>query len=86
MQAHGKELLLHQKTKAERYTAVAAASIIARDRLNDWFDYQERIFKMEIPKGASSKVEEAARFIKEKFGEEKLKELVKFHFKTSGKL
>lgn len=86
LQAKGKELLLHQRTKAERFTAVAAASIIARDKLNDWFTMQSKIYSMDIPKGASLKVEEAAKLIKGKLGEEKLKELVKFHFKTTGKL
>ena len=41
LQEKGKNITLHQVTKAERYTAVAAASILARDRFNSWFRHEK---------------------------------------------
>lgn len=81
-----KNVELYQFTKAEKYTAVAAASIIARDKLNRWFEIQCKKLEMEIPKGASSKVEETAKKIKKHYGEEELKNYIKFHFKTTKRI
>jgi len=86
LQTKGKKILLHQITKAERYTAVAAASILARERFCEWFDFQKRILNIDLPKGASSKVEASASGIIDKFGIDKLNELVKVHFKTTKKI
>ncbi len=86
LQEKGKKIVLHQYTKAERYTAVAAASILARERFNRWFDEQESLLKIKLPKGASRQVEEAAEKVIKKLGAEKLKELAKIHFKTTGKI
>jgi ribonuclease HIII len=83
LQEKGKKLELYQFHKAEKYTAVAAASILARDRFNDWFKKKEEEFKIKIPKGASGQVTEAAKEIKEKYGLEFLRQLSKTHFKTS---
>ena len=77
---------LHQYTKAERFTAVAAASILARNRFCEWFEVQKKELGFELPKGASPIVEETALKIKEKYGFEKLNELVKLHFKTTLKI
>ncbi len=86
LQEKGKKLELYQFHKAEKYTAVAAASILARDRFNDWFEKKKEELKIELPKGASEKVAETARQIKEKYGEEFLQQLTKTHFKTSRQL
>lgn len=86
LQEKGKSIILHQITKAERYTAVAAASILARDKFNDWFEKKSRELKFQIPKGASKQVEEAAKRIKSLYGEELLQKIVKLHFKTSKKI
>lgn len=86
LQDKGINIELYQFTKAEKYTAVAAASIIARDKLNRWFEIQTKKLEMEIPKGASSRVEEAAKKIKMQYGEEELKNYIKFHFKTTKKI
>ena len=86
LQSEGKNILLHQFTKAERYTAVAAASILARDKFCNWFEIQKNNYGFDIPKGASPKVESKARSIKEKYGSGKLNELVKLHFKTTLKI
>ncbi len=86
LQKESKNILLHQLTKAERFTAVAAASILAREKFCDWFDVQKIKYGFELPKGASSIVENTASSIKEKYGLEKLNELVKLHFKTTLKI
>jgi len=86
LQTKGKKINLHQFTKAEKYTAVAAASILAREKFCEWFDLQKKVLGIELPKGASLKVEKAASEIKNKYGLEKLSELAKVHFKTTKKI
>ena len=41
---------------------------------------------IQLPKGASQKVEEKAKYIKKQLGNEVLGKLVKLHFKTTKKL
>ncbi len=86
LQERGKKILLHQFTKAERYTAVAAASILARQKFVEWFNIQKNILNFNLPKGASNQVVDAAILLKEKFGEEKLNDVAKLHFKTTLKI
>ncbi len=86
LQEKGKMITLHQFTKAERYTAVAAASILARSKLNEWFEIQNKKFGFIFPKGASSKVEETAVKIKQQYDDRVLGSLVKLHFKTTKKI
>lgn len=68
--------------KAERFTGVAAASIIARQRLLNWFEKKSNELKINLPLGASDKVNNVASHIKNKFGNEVLSELIKLHFKN----
>ena len=86
LQQKGRTVNLTQVTKAERFIAVAAASILARDAMVKWFITQNKKYKQKIPKGSSSEVENAAKNILEKYGEEELNRLVKLHFKTSNKI
>ncbi len=79
-------ILLHQFTRAERYTAVAAASILAREKFCNWFEESKKLLNIDLPKGASEQVEKTSFNIKLKFGEDKLSELVKLHFKTTNKI
>lgn len=74
------ELILTEK--AERFTGVAAASIIARSRVISWFRNKSAELKIELPLGASEKVNDVASHIKNKFGNEVLTELIKLHFKN----
>lgn len=69
-------------TKAERYTAVAAASILARAEMNEWFENQPIL----LPKGASNNVEAEAKKLKKKYGVEFFKKTAKLHFKTINKI
>jgi len=86
LQEKGKEIKLHQVTKAEKFTAVAAASILARDSFIKWFYRVNKQMNIQLPKGASQKVEEKAKYIKKQLGNEVLGKLVKLHFKTTKKL
>ena len=86
LQHKGSLINLRQVTKAEKFIAVAAASILARDVVIGWFHVQSNKYKIEIIKGSSAEVEKKAMMIKNKFGEEVLTKLVKLHFKTSKKI
>jgi ribonuclease HIII len=83
LQEKGREIVLHQVTKAEQYSAVAAASILARDAFNNWFYNIKKKMDFNLPKGASNNVEKTARDIKQKHGDDALVKLVKLHFKTT---
>jgi ribonuclease HIII len=86
LQENGKKINLMQFTKAEKYTAVAAASILARNRFNEWFDEKSEKNNLILPKGASKIVDDTLRGIKEKYGVEILNEIAKVHFKTTNKI
>ena len=74
-----------QTPKAERYIGVAAASVLARNAMNNWFDKKEKE-GYNLLKGASSKVKERAKEILIQYGSEKFNKLVKLHFKTTLKI
>lgn len=86
LQKRGRSINLVQLTKAEKFTAVAAASILAREAVNKWFNKQSKIYKLDIPKGSSIDVENFAKRFLEKYGEDMTKKLIKLHFKTSNKV
>ena len=86
LQVRGKKITLHQVTKAERYTAVAAASILARDRFNSWFKHEKAKLGFDLPKGASESTELAAEKLVAKIGNHSLKDFVKLHFKNTQRL
>ena len=86
LQQKGQLINLKQVTKAERFTAVATASILAREAVIRWFNIQSKKYKVKIPKGSSSEVEKFAKKFLEEFGKENLGKLVKLHFKTSKKI
>jgi ribonuclease HIII len=71
------------ESKAEsKYISVAAASIIARVTFIRSIDYMSTQLNVKIPLG-SSKVIESAKSIYKKLGNEKFKNLVKWHFVTT---
>jgi ribonuclease HIII len=82
----GKTIQLYQYHRAEKYTAVAAASILARDEMNKWFILQEKKYGMVFPKGASGLVDKAAGEFLKKYGFDALQEKAKMHFKTTKKI
>jgi len=79
----GRQVLLIQTPKAERNVAVAAASILARDRFLARMEEMSGKFGVTFPKGASSQVIAAARIFVDKHGRGALAEVTKTHFKTS---
>ena len=75
----------HTIPKAEKYTGVAAASILAREQMLNWFAKLENE-GIALPKGSSNNIEATANEIISKFGKDKLREIAKLHFKTTKKL
>jgi len=86
LQEKGRSINLKQITKAEKFTAVAAASIFARDAVIRWFSSQSKKYELDIPKGSSTDVEKFAKRFLEKHGEVVIRKMVKIHFKTSQKV
>lgn len=79
----GREIELIQQPRAEEDPAVAAASILARAEFLIRLRGLSRDVGVELPKGASSAVEEAAvRLVREK-GPDILSKVAKTHFKTT---
>jgi len=77
------ELNLYQTPKAERYTAVAAASILARAKVVDWFSSKSSEVGFQIPKGGGSLVNVVAKRVLNQFDDNYLMKMIKFHFKNS---
>ncbi|ENH97039.1 ribonuclease HIII [Gracilibacillus halophilus YIM-C55.5] len=74
-------------TKAESYsTSVAVASIIARAKFVKDMDQLTKSIGVEIPKGASQRVDEMGAYIVKKFGKERLQHIAKTHFANTKKL
>ncbi len=82
----GKKLQLIQTPRAERYTAVAAASILARDRFLSRMEKLSREHGILLPKGASDLVIQPALDVIRKRGVHELKKIAKLHHKTTQKI
>ncbi|PID61810.1 MAG: ribonuclease HIII [Ignavibacteriae bacterium] len=74
-----------QITKAEKYIGVAAASILARNEMNIWFEEKNKE-GIDVIKGASDKVIDIAKRIYSDYGQENLSDFIKLHFKTTKKI
>lgn len=74
---------LEQRVRAESDVAVAAASILARERFVNWMDAAGEAAGMKLPLGASGQVVKAARRLVALHGEEMLPKVAKMHFKTT---
>jgi len=82
----GKKLQLIQTPRAERYIAVAAASILARDRFLSRMEKLSQEYGILLPKGASDRVIQPALDIIKKRGIDELKRIAKLHHKTTQKI
>jgi ribonuclease HIII len=82
----GKKLQLIQTPKAERYTGVAAASILARDRFLLRMEKLSQEYGILLPKGASDLVIQPALDVVKKRGVDELKKVAKLHHKTTQKI
>ena len=78
----GKQIIMEQRTKAESDIAVAAASILARDRFVFCVTQLEQECGFELPKGAGANVKAVGAEILKKSGVEGLRRCCKNHFKT----
>ena len=76
-------LNLYQTPKAERYTAVAAASILARAKVVDWFNTKSMEVGFQIPKGGGALVNISANRVLNQCDDNYLMKMIKFHFKNS---
>jgi ribonuclease HIII len=83
LMALGRDLPLVQRHKAEEDLAVAAASIIARDEFVKGLKKLEKQFEVELPKGASARVDEVAKKFVTDRGPEQLARISKMHFRTA---
>ncbi len=76
---------LQQRTKGESDVAVAAASILARERFIDWMQEASQKLGMVLPRGASLVKAQAEELIGAR-GVEFLDKVAKTHFKTAREL
>lgn len=82
----GKTIELEQRHRAEEDLAVAAASIMARAGFVQGLESLSKKWKVEMPKGASEAVIEAARKLVGQHGPEVLGQVAKLHFRTTEKV
>jgi len=82
----GKRIDLVQKPKAEEDMAVAAASLLARAEFLKRLHFLSQEVGVELPKGASALVEEAALELAKKHGPQILEKVAKTHFKTTERI
>jgi ribonuclease HIII len=82
----GRWIILEQRTKAESDYAVAAASILAREKFIDWLAAKETESGVSLPRGVSAPVKKAAVALIRAKGEEALETHAKTHFKTAAEV
>ncbi len=80
---NGKKITLFQRTKAEEITAVAAASILARNEYVNKLKQLSNKYDIDFPKGASDTVLHVAREFVKKHTLSELNQVAKLHFKTT---
>lgn len=80
------DFTLLQIPKGERDPAVAAASVLARERYLAEMAQLSCLAGVALPKGASADVRDCAGLLLRRLGPEALKQYVKWHFKTIGEL
>ncbi len=77
---------LEQRTKAESDVAVAAASILARDRFVQWMQQTAAASQCPMPKGCAPHVTRAAQHFINTHGRDRLQDVAKLHFKVTQNL
>ncbi len=82
----GKKIKLQQMPRAERDPGVAAASVLARAEFLRRLERLSQQCGFDLPKGASSSVEEAAKKLMATLGKDGLNRFVKLHFKNTLRL
>ncbi|MHB8574110.1 MAG: ribonuclease H family protein, partial [Dehalococcoidia bacterium] len=75
---------LIQAHRAEANVAVAAASILARDRFLEWLEAASESYGIRLPKGGSNPaIIAAARRLRRERGDDALGRVAKLHFATT---
>ena len=82
----GRRIVLEQRTKAESDPAVAAASILARERFIDWMDKTGKRYGKAFLRGASAQVKQMGCDLAAKHGADVLRDIAKTHFKTASEI
>lgn len=82
----GRGIELEQRTKAESDLAVAAASILARERFINWLRDAKKTYGAELPRGVSASVKSVARELVATHGPDVLLRTAKTHFKTAAEI
>jgi len=83
LKSKGIPVKLYSRPRAESNIAVAAASILARDKLVEGFEELKAQFNRTFPKGASTSTISVAKELVEEYGEGILPYVSKLHFKTT---
>ncbi|MEA4863702.1 MAG: ribonuclease HIII [Victivallaceae bacterium] len=78
----GRTIVLDQKVRAESDVAVAAASILARERFLHAMDQLSSEMGITLPRGASDAVNRCGEELVARFGLDILQKCAKLHFKT----
>ncbi len=78
----GRKITLQQRIKAERDVAVAAASILARERFLREMDALSDELRLKLPRGAGSPVLRVGTELLKSSGREVFNRCAKLHFKT----
>ncbi len=84
--AKGRGIQLDQRTKAESDFAVAAASILAREKFINWLDDTGKSLGLPLPRGVSAAVKSSARALVGRDGAAALEQFAKTHFKTAAEI
>ena len=82
----GRRIKVEQQTKAEADVAVAAASILARERFVSWLENKGKELGVTLPKGVSAVVKTAAEELVRKHGAQVLTKVAKMHFRTAAEI
>jgi ribonuclease HIII len=82
----GRGIQLDQRTKAESDPAVAAASILARERFIDWLEKAGKSYGVTLPRGASAEVKKVASALVASHSAAVLSKVAKMHFKTAAEI
>ncbi len=82
----GRQIQLIQRTKAESDPAVAAASILAREKFISWLAEAGKRFGLDLPKGAGPMVKSQGREFMRLHDERSLGVVAKMHFKTAAEI
>ncbi|MFQ5750161.1 MAG: hypothetical protein ACE5H3_12010, partial [Planctomycetota bacterium] len=78
----GRGLKVFEVPHAERHAAVAAASVLARDRFLESMHGLEETWAVDLPLGSGAPVEKALRRFLQIHGPGKLGQAAKLHFKN----